>query len=213
MIQTAMHRPEEPAREDEDRARERLVCEIGLKLLPLARRVVRDESDAEDVVQDACVQALRSVAAFEGRAQLSTWMHRIVVNAALTRLRSRRRRREDPFDEALAHAGARGEREDVTEDAWKRPADEILERAEARRLVRASLALLPEGHRRVLLLRDIEGLDTESAALRLGVSANAVKTRLHRARRALHRLLAPAFADPAAVPADARGFAPRIGMA
>ncbi|MEW6271771.1 MAG: sigma-70 family RNA polymerase sigma factor [Thermodesulfobacteriota bacterium] len=167
-------------------SRDRLVCELGRRLEPLARRMVRDEDDAQDVIQDACLQALRAAATFEGRAQVSTWLHRIVINAALTRLRQRRRRREDPFEDAAGQGGdaARG-----VVARWARSPEDLLAQRETRSVVRATMAHLPRDYRTVLELRDIQELDTEATAARLGISRNAVKTRLHRARRALRALL------------------------
>jgi len=162
------------------RTRNELLCELGMRLEPLARRIVRDDSEARDVVQDACLQALRAAGRFEGRAQLSTWLHRIVVNAALTRLRRRRRRPEEPLGDAP---------EEHMPADWASSPEELLARRQARSVVRIALGHLPRNHRLVLELRDIEELDTETTAERLGISPNAVKTRLHRARRALRALL------------------------
>jgi RNA polymerase sigma-70 factor (ECF subfamily) len=81
--------------------------------------------------------------------------------------------------------------------SWDEPVDKVMERAEARELVRQQIDALPEGYRTVLVLRDIEGLDTEETANVLGLSVNATKIRLHRARQALRTLLAPHFRSAA----------------
>jgi RNA polymerase sigma-70 factor (ECF subfamily) len=187
-----------PADEPPANATDELVCELGRRLEPLARRIVRDDDDAQDVIQEACLQALRAAAAFEGRAQLSTWLHRIVVNAALTRLRQRRRRCEDAFDDGLpASESAKAER--GVASRWARSPEELLAQREARSVVRATMAHLPRDYRTVLELRDLEELDTDATAARLGISPNAVKTRLHRARRALRSLLELQHGSPALV--------------
>jgi RNA polymerase sigma-70 factor (ECF subfamily) len=163
----------------------------GGRMLAVARRLVGNEEDARDVVQDAMVSAFRSIDRFEGHARLSTWLHRITVNTALMKLRSRRRRPEESIEPLLptfqddGHHGS----EFV---AWP-SADATIEREETRRMVRAAIDQLPESYRTVLLLRDIESLDTAETARLLGLTANAVKIRLHRARQALRTLLTPYF--------------------
>jgi RNA polymerase sigma-70 factor (ECF subfamily) len=153
------------------------------RLLAVARRIVRHEDDARDVVQEAWLRAFRALPGFEGQARLSTWLHRIVVNAALMKLRSQRRRPEASLDETPIFA-------ECGSDANEEPSGEEALLAEERRaLVRRALARLPESHRSVLVLRDFEELDTEETARRLGTSAGAVKTRLHRARNALREAI------------------------
>jgi RNA polymerase sigma-70 factor (ECF subfamily) len=172
---------------------EALVREFGGRMLTTARRMVPGEDDARDVVQDALLSAFRAIHAFEGSARLSTWLHRIVVNAALMRLRSTRRRREESIDELLPRFDDDGHfAEPVVR--WEGETDALVERAEIRALVRAAVDLLPEMYRTVLVMRDIEELDTEETAEALGITPNAVKTRLHRARQALRALLAKDFA-------------------
>jgi RNA polymerase sigma-70 factor (ECF subfamily) len=120
---------------------------------------------------------------------LSTWLHRIVVNAALMQLRRRRRKPERSIDELLPSFDAEGGW--AEEDCGRQnvTTEEILEGRDTRALVRRSIAKLPESYRVVLMLRDIEELDTAEAAKRLGLSLNIVKVRLHRARQALRTLI------------------------
>ena len=161
-------------------------------LLAVARRIVGSEEDARDVVQDAFMNAFKSLDRFEGNAKLSTWLHRIVVNAALMRLRTRKRKPEQSIETMLPSFLDDGHHEERFQ-SWEEPIDKIMERAENRELVRKQIDALPEGYRTVLVLRDIEGLDTEETANVLGLSVNATKIRLHRARQALRSLLAPHF--------------------
>jgi RNA polymerase sigma-70 factor (ECF subfamily) len=161
------------------------------KLLAVARRILPAEEDARDAVQDAFLFAFRSLDRFQGQARLSTWLHRIAVNASLMRLRTRRRKREeslDPLLPAYQHDGHHAEQFAIWDDPTER-----MEQAETRALVRRLIDELPDGYRTVLLLRDIEGLDTEETAQLLETTPNAVKVRLHRARQALRTLLAPHF--------------------
>ena len=177
-------------RDGEEAAFAELVRREGGRMLAAARRILRSDDDAQDALQDAFVSAFRHLPEFAGDARLSTWLHRIAINAALMRLRSRKRRREDsiepllPAFEADGHFSAPG-------PAWRPDAAVALESRETATLVRACIDRLPESHRTVLLLRDIEGLDTAETAAALGLGLDAVKMRLHRARQALRTLLEP----------------------
>jgi RNA polymerase sigma-70 factor (ECF subfamily) len=158
------------------------------RLLAVARRLLRDEDEAGDAVQDAFLSAFKSLRTFNGQAKLSTWLHRITVNAALMRLRTRKHRAEECIDDLLPRFDEEGHRVEETGRAAA-SSDELLERYETRQVVRRYIDRLPEAARTVLLLRDIEDLDTGEAAELLGISANAVKIRLHRARQALRTLI------------------------
>jgi RNA polymerase sigma-70 factor (ECF subfamily) len=181
----------ERLRSGDSAAYEELVRAETGKMLGVARRILPTEDDARDAVQDAFMFAFRSLDRFHGQARLSTWLHRIVVNASLMRLRTKRRKREEPLDPLLPvylDDGHHAERFAI----WDDPAASI-EQAETKALVRQLIAQLPDSYRTVLLLRDIEGLDTEETAKLLETTPNAVKVRLHRARQALRTLLAPHF--------------------
>jgi RNA polymerase sigma-70 factor, ECF subfamily len=158
------------------------------RLLAVARRLLGNEHDAQDALQEAFLSAFKALAQFTGTAKLSTWLHRIVVNAALMKLRSRRRKPEAPIDDLLPHFDAQGEWASRVTN-WEASSEMLLQRQETRALVRRCVDRLPETYRTVLLLRDIEELDTEEAASILGITPNAVKIRLHRARQVLRTLL------------------------
>ena len=177
-------------RAGDDASYERLVRTYGGRMLAVARRLVRNEEDARDCIQEAFLQAFRHIDKFEERASLGSWLHRIVVNAALMKIRARERRREDSLEDLLPQFDADGHRLEPEAELGV-SAETLLERAETREAVRRAIDQLPEGYRNVLLLRDIEGYDTAEAAAVLGLTAGAVKTRLHRARAALKSLLAP----------------------
>jgi RNA polymerase sigma-70 factor (ECF subfamily) len=168
----------------------RLLREHGGRMLAVARRLVRDEEDARDAVQEAFVSAFRSLDRFEGGSRLATWLHRIVVNCCLMRLRSRQRRPEESIEDLLPRFLEDGHQAPPAAD-WSEPVDALLQRQEICALVRASIDRLPESFRTVLVLRDIEELSTSEAAGLLGITENALKIRLHRARQALRTLLDP----------------------
>jgi RNA polymerase sigma-70 factor (ECF subfamily) len=181
-------------RAGEDAAFEELVRTYTPRLLGLARRIVGNDEDARDVLQDALLSAFRSIDRFQGDARLGTWLHRIVVNTALMRLRRRRRKPEESIEPLLPAFQSDGQFAERF-SAWSETeaADQALSRRETRQLIRGLIDKLPESFRTVLLLRDIEGLDTEETARVLDTTPNAVKIRLHRARQALRTLLAPHF--------------------
>jgi RNA polymerase sigma-70 factor (ECF subfamily) len=164
------------------------------RMLVVARRILTNEEDARDAVQDAFLSAFKEIGHFERRSLLGTWLHRILVNAALLRLRTRQRRPERSIEDLLPHF-TEGEHQIDPPVPWKRVGETTLEQEETRALVRRCISQLPENYRTVLLLRDIEGLDTEETAHALATSVGVVKTRLHRARQALRSLLDPYFRE------------------
>ncbi len=176
-------------RAGDDAAYEQLVREHMPKLLAVARRLTGNDDDARDVVQDGFLQAFRAIGKFEGNSRIGTWLHRIVVNAALMKLRRARRKPESSIDQMLPAIPKGEDMRPVS--AWRDAPSDPIERRETRRLIRASIDKLPEQYRTVLVLRDIEEMDTQEAADLLGISPGAVKTRLHRARLALRELLDP----------------------
>ncbi|MEO6259588.1 MAG: sigma-70 family RNA polymerase sigma factor [Thermoanaerobaculia bacterium] len=169
---------------------EALVRTYSPTLLRTARRFLRSEEDARDALQDSFVSVFKSIDTFEANAQLSTWLHRIVINRSLMKLRSQRRHPEEDIEKYLPRFLEDGHQADPA-GAWPEGADSMIERAELRTLVRESIDRLPETYRVVLVLRDLEELSTEEAAEVLGVTPNAVKIRLHRARQALRGILDP----------------------
>lgn len=174
-------------------AYERVLREYGGRLLQTARRLIGNEEDARDAFQDALLSAFKAVDSFHGGSSLYTWLYRITVNASLMRLRGRSRKRELPLDSLLPSFREDGHQSSPCR-GWAESADLACEREETRSFIRAAIDSLPENHRTVLLLRDIEELSTAETAAVLGIAEAAVKTRLHRARQALRTLLDPLFA-------------------
>ena len=178
-------------------AHEQFVRAFAGRIKAVAERYLRHEEDANDVVQETFLAAFKALASFEGKAQLSTWLHRIAVNAALMKLRSKSRRGEGQLtDEAgeellpkFVGLGAHA----TPQRAFADVPCEGLERDETCAHVRRSIDQLPELYRTALLLRDIEELENEEVAARLGITVNAAKIRVHRARQMLRTLLEPRF--------------------
>jgi RNA polymerase sigma-70 factor (ECF subfamily) len=182
----------ERLRRGDEEACEVLVRTHSGRLLSVARRYLRCEEDARDAVQEGFVAAFRAIGRFEGGSSLSTWLHRIVINACLMKLRSSRRRPETSIEDLLPKFDESGHRVAEPEE-WRESAETALDRSQTRRRVREAIAQLPEHYRSVLLLRDIEELSTAEAARLLNLTENAVKIRLHRARQALRTVLGSAL--------------------
>ena len=171
-------------------AYEQVVRAYSPRMLTVARRFLNHEQDAQDAVQDAFLSAFKAIDQFQGDARFGTWLHRIGVNAALMKLRSRRRRPERSIDDLMPRFHDDGHLADAGAD-WAVTIDSAAGDRETRELVRRRIDELPESYRTILLLRDIEEQSTEDTATLLGISSSAVKTRLHRARQALRTLLDP----------------------
>ncbi len=141
------------------------------------RAILRDEAEVEDAMQQAYLHAYAGLRAFEGASSVSTWLVRIAVNEALGRIRRRARIVSvEDLPEEMEDDVVTPRREDPEERAQAREAVRILEKAIDR---------LPVPYRTVIVLRDVDQLTTEEAAEALGISEDAVKVRLHRARLAL----------------------------
>lgn len=174
-------------RAGEESAFEQLVRSNSGRLLAAARRLLHNEEDARDAVQSAFIRAFQSLGRFREESRLSTWLHRILVNEALMKLRSRKGK-EESIEDLLPSFQEDGHQVRETAD-WSDLADKALERAETAEMVNRLIGQLPESYRTVLVLRDIEGMSNAEIAGMLGISANLVKVRLHRARQALRTLL------------------------
>lgn len=166
------------------------VASYGGPMLATARRILGNEEDARDCVQDALISAAGKIQTFEGRSKLATWLHRIVVNTALSQLRVRARRPEQSIEPLMPNLDMMGCRIELPEDDYL-SLDQVIDQSRVDATVRDAIEQLPESYRIVLLLRDIEEFNVRETAELLETSEGAVKTRLHRARSALKTLLEP----------------------
>jgi RNA polymerase sigma-70 factor (ECF subfamily) len=179
------------ARAGNQDALEALFSNLSPALYQTALRLVGTPEEAEDVLQEGMLSAFRNLRRFEGRSQFSTWLTRIVINAALMRLRSRRSRPAVSLDERLA------EDDEMTfadqfPDTAPSP-EQIVARRELEDLLRRNLQTLSPVLRSAFILREMEGFSTEEAAEELGISQGTLKARLHRAKRQLSRLIGRAL--------------------
>jgi RNA polymerase sigma-70 factor, ECF subfamily len=151
-------------------------------LFRTARAILRNDAEAEDALQDAYIQAYRSLGEFRGEAQVSTWLARIVANQALMRLRKQVRRADIlPIDPSATA-------ENVETD-MERP-EAAAQRAQMRHLLEAQIDALPDTYRTVFMLRAVEEMSVEETAAVLDLPAATVRTRLFRARAMLREGLA-----------------------
>lgn len=169
------------------------------RIYHLARRMLGNDADAEDVTQDVLLQVIRKLHTFRGDAALSTWLHRVTVNAALAHREKRANRQKhetSAADEATLELLGADEPSGGVKlpRAGESPAALALA-AEQRDLIDRAIRRLPEPFRDVFVLADVEGMPNPEIADMLKLSVPAVKSRLHRARQRMRDLLAPHFEE------------------
>ena len=151
------------------------------RLWAVALRTMRDPEDAADALQDAMISAFRRAGSFRHQSAVTTWLHRIVVNASLDRIRRNRVRRTDSLPDNLDRDLLLASSEDL---------DEIVASSELRVDVAAALGQINPDQRAALVLVDMEGYSVEEAARMLGCAEGTIKSRCSRGRAKLAGLLA-----------------------
>lgn len=186
------------ARQRDLAAFETLVERHEEKIYRLAMRLVRNESDAQEILQETFLSAWRNLASFEGKAQFGSWLYRVAANAALMMLRTQRRRPAVSAEElgpgGLDEAAHRDDTGFHRRGDWSKRPDDQLQSTELQQKLQQAIDGLPEAQREVFLLRDVEGLSTEETADLLAITVPTVKTRLHRARLTLRDVIGRYFA-------------------
>jgi RNA polymerase sigma-70 factor (ECF subfamily) len=165
-----------------------LIQPYELSVYRAALSLMKNNSDAEDVAQEAFLKALRSLDEFRGEAKFSTWLISITVNEARSRLRRQSRLRMESLDEPPR---VRGRLRPALLTDWREVPSEVLERRELRKMLRQAIDKLSPIYREVLLMRDVEGCSIEETSAALTISISSVKVRLHRARILLQKEVAP----------------------
>ena len=160
---------------------EELVRETSAETYTLAYRLLGNEEDARDVVQEAYLRAYRGISRFRGEAQFTTWLYRITANCASTALQRRVRHRHEELEED----------DSLVETHVDRDPQARAEAGALRDRLTAALAELPPRLRAVVVLRDVYDLPHEAIATELGITETAAKVRLHRARARLRERLYP----------------------
>src|SRR6267143_3482703 len=151
--------------------------------------IVKNETEAEDGAQETVISVYRHLASFRGDAKFSTWLTSIAINEGRKRLRKAKGAAEESIDEQTE--GQDGDYTPAPLTDWREIPLEALERKELREVLRSAVTELPDIYRQVFALRDLEELNVEETAEALGISANVVKVRLHRARIMLQKRLVP----------------------
>lgn len=173
------------ARNGDEAAVERLYCLHSQRIYTLCLYMTSNQAEAEDLTQEAFLQAFRKLNAFRGEAAFSTWIYRIAINVVLMRFR-RKKLPEVSLEDVTGHHGvpARIVRSDKLAD----PAGNLVDRLTLRR----ALDQLPKGFKRVLIMHDIQGYEHNEIAKLTGRTVGNSKSQLHRARRRLRELLGAA---------------------
>lgn len=181
------------AQRGDQRAFAQLVEKYEARVYNLARKMVRDPQDAEDVLQETFISAFRHLKGFQGAASFSTWLYRIATNASLMKLRGRK---PPPLslDEPVESGGEGALPREIVD--WGITPEEALLSGEVRAQMDLAIDALPESLRAVFVLRDIEGLSVQETADVLSISEANVKTRLHRARLMLRESLSAYLSVP-----------------
>ncbi len=155
------------------------------QLMAVARRLMKNEDDAEDVVQQAFVNGLKYGHRFEARAQATSWMYRIVYNTGLMALRSQRRKRADSLDALPVDVAEMQVHRQRPAEAIATDPERATERGRLREVLSGALSALSPLDKQIVELRLRDGFSTREVASEVGLSAAATKTRLHRARQQL----------------------------
>jgi len=166
-----------------------LVSANNQRLFRVAWSVLKNRSEAEDVLQSSYAKALAAIGAFEGRSSLATWLTRIAINEALARRRVQERRRKHLEAEGVQVLETY--REQLAKGSQAPSPEAEAARHQLRLILERAIADLPENFRTVFVLHEIEGVSVEDAAAALQIPVGTVKTRLMRARRKLQQALAP----------------------
>ena len=169
------------------RAFEEIMRKHNRMLFRTARAILRDDAEAEDALQEAYVQAFRSMDTFRAEAKLSTWLARIVANEALMRLRKQTRRAEIV---PIQPAATVQDLEQISDSDMTKAPDAAAERREMRRVLESQIDALPDAYRAVFMLRAVEELSVEETSAVLGLPPATVRTRFFRARSMLRESLA-----------------------
>ncbi len=194
------------AREGELSAFEALVAATREQVFGLALRMLGSEADAAEVLQETYLSAYQGLANFRGEAAFSSWVYRIAANHCLMRLRHRKVRAAAEESLSEPEYTPRGSLAGMPAEGWVRSAEEEALDAELRVAIQAATDALPEAHREVFLLKDVEGLSYDDIAGLLGDSVPAIKSRLHRARLSLREAIDRFYNEKALKPGGQDGI-------
>lgn len=173
---------------------EKVFHQYAPRVYHLARRMLGNDADAEDVTQDVLLQVVRKLDTFRGDADIYTWLHRVTVHAALAHRAKRARREEHETHDPLEHFAEAGHHAAPVRPWAITPDQQALDR-EREQIIEKAIGGLPETYRDVYVLADVEGLSNHEIGDMLHLSLPAVKSRLHRGRMLMRDALAPHFEE------------------
>lgn len=176
----------ERIRKGDAAAFEELVSVHQKQIFSLAYRMCGNQEDAADMAQEALIKVYRNIDKFKGNAKFSTWLYRVVTNTCLDEMKKTKRRQVYSLDDEVETNDGSLKRE--IEDNAPTP-EEKAEQAERKEAIQEALMRVSDTHRKVLVLRDIQGFSYEEIAQMLECSEGTVKSRLSRAREALRKVL------------------------
>jgi RNA polymerase sigma-70 factor (ECF subfamily) len=176
---------------------ERVFHDYAPRVYHLARRMLGNDADAEDVTQDVLMQVVRKLDTFRGESAFPTWLHRVTVNAALSSRKKRAQREDHQMADPLDNFLDDGHHAHPVHPWSVQPEKAVLDR-ETQDLIEKAIAQLPQLYRDVYVLADVEGLPNAEIGAMLNLSVAAVKSRLHRGRLLMRDALAPHFEEVSA---------------
>jgi len=178
------------ARNGDPAAFTELVSRYDTRVFRLARHILQNQEDAEDVLQEVFLKAYTHLSGFEGNSKFYTWLARIAVNESLMKIRKRKTGKEVSLDEPVEVDGEEVKREIAV---WDKDPEKDYSREELKKILDDAVEKLAPIYRAVFLLRDVDELSTEETAAALDLSIPAVKSRLLRARLQLREILTSHF--------------------
>jgi len=196
-VATDDHSLVQRARSGDERAFRLLVERYQKKVYAVAVGMVKDREEAMDVVQEAFVKVHRSLDSFKSDATFYTWLYRITVNVCIDVIRRRGAARGDSveFDERIAHDLAEANLGAVSSQLGSNPEKALLQR-EVGEKIQTALETIPDKHRAILLLRELDGLSYEELAQALDIPKGTVMSRLFHARAKVQKLLSESLGIP-----------------
>jgi RNA polymerase sigma factor (sigma-70 family) len=168
-------------------AYEVIVRRHNLKLYRVARGILKEEEEIEDVMQEAYLKAFEKLHQFKGKSSFSTWLTRILINSAFARFNEQKRHKMLDLDNVAEHALV------APADESSEPSPEM--RASLRTSLESAIGSLPPSYRSVFMLRELTGMTTADTAFCLDISEENVKVRLHRAKEMLKKILRQGFGE------------------
>ncbi|MGB7290731.1 MAG: sigma-70 family RNA polymerase sigma factor [Thermodesulfobacteriota bacterium] len=180
-------------RNGDEQAFNEIVNRYKNRIYAMARRITRDPTDAEDVMQEVYLTLIDKLDTFREESKFSSWLYRVVANASYMHLRKNKRYNNDIILDNYAPYDEDGSLRGIKDKDWSSRPDNVLFSQESLEIIEKAIDELPDSYRLVIILRDIEGFSNEEVAETLNLSLQALKSRLHRARLVLRDKISDYF--------------------